>query len=349
MKALNPSAEQERWIEAASRLHLRRDLPWIAQRAGSWIAPSLIARCAFFVLGAVAGSLTAAVFEILHGALSVAGLMMLIAAEVLIQRKLLFHAGIEEALWTGGLLAVVLDLMEGPGGSGVSAAIFIALSFAIAGMRLLNPLFTALAAVAVSVAIDLAGGHRLVGDPSTAIAPGVFCYAAGTLALLAGGMQIRRPSHDQMLSWLVVSMPLCGFFWLAAAVQPAPGVRVFAALASVAMGIAALMLGLRRRAHAPLLSFLVCGGCLAYELRDLTALPLKLKLIVGGSAFCAHRAAASPQNKWVRAATLWRYCNSPASPCFRPKRRLPPMASSRDAAAVSAAAERMEATSRSAR
>jgi hypothetical protein len=298
MKAFNPTAEQERCIEAASRLHLSRDLPWVVQRAGGWIAPSTIARCAFFVLGVVAGGLTGAVFELLHGAVFVAGLVMLIAAETLIRRKHLFHAGIEEALWAGGLLAVVLDLMEPPGGSGVSAAIFIALTLAIAGMRLLNPLFTALAAVAASVAIDLAGGHRLIGEPSTAIAPGVFCYGAGALALLAGRMQIRRPSHDHMLDWLVVSMPLCGFLWLAAE-HPASGIRVLAALLSLGMGIAALMIGLRRRTHAPLLSFLVCAGCLAYELRDLTALPLKLKLIMGGSAVL------------VAAVALERYLRTP--------------------------------------
>ena len=48
-------------------------------------------------------------------------------------------------------------------------------------------------------------------------------------------------------------------------------------------GMAALIVGARRRSHAPLIAFLVCLGCIAYQQRNLTALPLKLKLIVWGS------------------------------------------------------------------
>ena len=85
-----------------------------------------------------------------------------------------------------------------------------------------------------------------------------------------------------MLNWLMVIMPLCGFLWLAA--QLAPAVRLGTGLASGVFALVALILGIRRRSHAPLLACMVSLGCVAYQLRDLTPLPLKLKLIVWGSA-----------------------------------------------------------------
>src|SRR5258708_13462016 len=42
--------------------------------------------------------------------------------------------------------------------------------------------------------------------------------------------------------------------------------------------------GIGRRSHAPLLAGMAALGCVAYQLRDLTTLPLKLKLIVWGGA-----------------------------------------------------------------
>jgi len=269
-------------MATASRLHVAPDHHWIAGRIGNWRAPSLIARCAFFVLGAVAAGLILAVFSFMHSSNGMlpAGLIMLIAAEWLILRKHLFHAGVEEALWAAGLLAVVLQVTQPSIDLGFRSAALVALVLGIAGLRLLNPLFITLAAAAVSCAIVLAGEHT-PGMRQT-LAAGAFCYATGAMALYAGRLELRRPSHDQMLNWLMVVMPLCGYLWLAS--EHTAVVRVFTALASAALGIAALVLGLRRRAHAPLLACMVCVGCVAYELRNLTALSVKWKLILWGSA-----------------------------------------------------------------
>lgn len=94
---------------AAAR-HVAVDLRVIVDRIGGWTAPSSIGRFAFFVLGAVIAALTVAIFDFLHlpSALFVSGTVMLLVAEWLILRKHLFHAGVEEALWMGGLLAIVL-------------------------------------------------------------------------------------------------------------------------------------------------------------------------------------------------------------------------------------------------
>jgi hypothetical protein len=277
---LRPTAQQERWLAAAALFKVRNH-PWIAQRSGGWHAPSFIARCAFFVLGAVAGALTAAVFEILSrgAALIAAGVTLLIAAEWLILRKRLFHAGVEEALWTGGLLLLAAHFVPS-GDRGVSVAI--ALVLAAAAMRLLNPLLLTLAFVAASIAVELIGGHRLWGEHDVAMAASVFCYGVGASALLLARVQFSRPSHDHMLSWLMIIMPLCGFLWLAT--QHDAAIRVGTGLASGCFALAALTVGIRRRSHAPLLACMVSLGCVAYQLRDLTALSLKFKLIVWGSA-----------------------------------------------------------------
>ncbi len=284
MKALRPSPQQERWIVAAARLHLGSNCPLIAERIGGWKTPSVTARCAFFVLGAVAAALTLSIFELLHlpRALFPSGVFMLMAAEWLMLREHLFHAGVEEALWAGGLLAGVLLYVQMSGDVGLRVAFLIALALAVAGTRLLNSLFVTLAAVAASFAIDLAGVHQLFAGPGLAVPASLFCYSIGAIALFAGCLEFRRPSHDQMLNWLVVTMPLCGFLWLVW--EHAIVIRVLTGTVNAMFAVAALVIGLRRRAHAPLVACLVCLGCLAYQLRDLTALSLEAKLILWGSA-----------------------------------------------------------------
>jgi hypothetical protein len=269
-------------MAAAARFKVMRNHPWIAQRTGGWSAPSFIARCAFFVLGAVAGGLTAAVFEILsrQAALLAAGVALLVAAEWLILRKRLFHAGVEEALWTGGLLMLTVHFVPSSAERGLSVAI--ALALAVAAMRLLNPFLLTLAFAAASVAIELAGGHRLWGEHDVAVTASIFCYGTGAIALLLARIEFLRPSHDHMLNWLMIIMPLCGFLWLAT--QLTPAARVGTGLASGIFAMVALIVGIGRRSHAPLLACMASLGCVAYQLRDLTTLPLKLKLIVWGSA-----------------------------------------------------------------
>jgi hypothetical protein len=282
MIELRPTPQQERWMAAGARFKVMRNHPWIAQRTGGWSAPSFIARCAFFVLGVVAGGLTAAVFEILsrQAALLAAGVALLVAAEWLILRKRLFHAGVEEALWTGGLLVLTVHFVPSSADQGLSVAV--ALALAVAAMRLLNPFLLTLAFAAASVAIDLGGGHRLWGEHDVAIAASIFCYGTGAIALLLARIQFWRPSHDHMLNWLMIIMPLCGFLWLAT--QLTPAIRVGTGLASGIFAMVALIVGIGRRSHAPLLACMASLGCVAYQLRDLTTLPLKLKLIVWGSA-----------------------------------------------------------------
>jgi len=289
-----PTPQQERWIRVAARLGVRRDTPWLADRCGGWAAATTIARCAFFALGLLAAALTAAVLGLIHvpGYLFITGLVAIVAAEWLILDKHLFGAGIEEALEVSGLLMIALQIVD-PffSSSAVRAPLLIALAFAAAGFRLLNPLFITLSAVALSYAMESAGA--LYGGPSVfpASMAATFCFAFAAAALLIGRARLQRPAHDGMLNWLIVAMPLAGYLWVESKhasgltldlLRQAP-VRSVPALVLMTYGIAALIAGIRRRTHAPITAFILCAGCVAYEFRNLTSLSLQVKLIGWGS------------------------------------------------------------------
>jgi uncharacterized membrane protein YgcG len=255
---LRPTPEQERWMEMGSR-----------ERTQGWVRPKTITRCALFVLGIVGAALTAAVFGFIHipGSGWIAGLVLVAAAEGLVMRRRFFGAGIEEALEICGLLILVFQTQnQASDPSGVRMSLLAAAALAIAGFRFLNPLFITLSVAALSWAID----HWL-----GAVMAGIFCFAAAALALWAGGIEFRRPSHDRTLDWLAVIMPLSGYLWLSA---HAP------AWLLAAFGAAALIVGIQRRTHAPLIAFMVCTVCMAYELRNVTGLSPEARLILWGSA-----------------------------------------------------------------
>jgi hypothetical protein len=95
-----------------------------------------------------------------------------------------------------------------------------------------------------------------------------------------------------MFNWLIVAMPLAGYLWVASkdssgltlhSLAQAPFARSIPLLVLLPLGVAALLTGIRRRRHAPLLAFMVCAGCIAYELRNLTGLSIQVKLIAWGS------------------------------------------------------------------
>jgi len=194
----------------ASRLGIRGDAPWLADRIGGWTTVTLITRCALFALGVVAAGMTAAVFNVLQipHFLFVSGLVLVAVAEWLLRNRRLFGAGIEEALEVAGLLLIAFDIVDGTGDAqGIRASLMLAVALILAGTRLLNPLLITLAALALSVTIDLTiAADRPVAVPA-AIAACVFCFSAAAMALALGRLQFRRPSYDRVLDWLVVAMP----------------------------------------------------------------------------------------------------------------------------------------------
>ena len=227
-----PTPQQERWMTAASRLGISANNPWLAERIAGWTSATIIARSAFFVLGAIAAGLTAAMLTIMvrPAATFLTGVVLLAAAEWLILQKRLFHAGIEEALWVGGILALALSLRpQAP----LSSSVVIALALGAAAIRLLNPLISALAS-SWSRWPSAFEWSRLVAELGLHLAASVFCFSVGALGLCFAQIHVRRPSHEQMLNWLTVVMPLSGFLWLATDSAAAP--RRLAFLACVGTG-----------------------------------------------------------------------------------------------------------------
>ena len=273
-----PTPSEERWLTLARRLRrIPRDLPF-AKHTGGWRTASLPSRCTFFVLGLVAAGMIGIITEKLGpaGALVTAGLVSVAVAEWLILSRRHFWSGIEEALAVAGLTMLAFECWRRVGWSESAGTRFVCAALAIAGLRLLNPLFTTLAVLAFVLALD-----------APALGSGLVCYGIGIAALIAAGYRFRRPSHDQMLDWLVVVLPVAGYLWSASwsmatdYLRAAPSAWIVP-LCPLVFGGVALAVGLSRRVHAPIVASMLCVACTAYELRRLTGLALEIRLIVWG-------------------------------------------------------------------
>jgi hypothetical protein len=290
-------------MAVGARLPVAADTAWLAARVGDWKTVSLRARCLLFVLSGIAAGSFAAIFELLHFPAHwlAAGTVLIVLAEWLAVGRRFFAAGIEEALEAGGSLLIVVgiaDMSSNVHGTGI--ALLVAAALMVCGVRLLNPLLTTLAVLALAFAVN-AASPRTAAD----VLAGVFCVAAAALALGLGATQLRRPAHEQMLNYLVIAMPLAGFVWVQdgygagpiASLRPIALGQLLAVLMPLVYGAVALVVGVRRRRHAPLIAFMVCVGCLAYELRNITGLALEVRLIVWG---CALLALAGALDRYLR-------------------------------------------------
>jgi hypothetical protein len=278
---LRPTPSAERWLALARRLGRSPRTPPFDEHTGGWHTANLLGRCTFFVLGLIAASMIAI---IVHRAgptgTLIAGLVSLAIAEWLIVSRRQFWSGIEEALEVAGLAMLAYECWTHLGSRVAAGEYLLAAALAIAGMRLLNALFTTLAVLAFVQALQ-----------APALLEGLLCYGVGLVALAAGALRFTRPSYDRMLDALVVAMPLAGYLWSAAPHGLGSAVDYrhagFSAwlvpIGSLLFAAPALATGLRRRSHAPLAAFMLCVACIAYELRSLTGLALERRLIVWGA------------------------------------------------------------------
>ena len=293
---LRPTPPEERWLTLARRLGRRPgDVPF-SEHVGGWRTANLPSRCMFFFLGLVAAVMTWVISAQLapHGALLAGGLVAIATAEWLILARRHFWSGIEEAFEVAGLTMLALARLSHSSWESESvAAGFVCAAFAIAGLRLLNPLFATLAVLALVLALD--------APPAGA---GLVCYGIGVAALTAGRHGFRRPSHDRMLDWLVVVMPVAGYLWsagrhVATDYLHAGSSAWLVPICPLVFAAIALATGLRRRAHAPIVAFMLCVACTAYELRRLTGFALETRLIVWG---CVLLLASSLLERYLREA-----------------------------------------------
>ena len=275
---LRPTPSEERWLTLARRFRRSARVAAFAEHTGGWRTANLLSRCALFVLGLIAAGMIGVIAGQLgpKGALVTAGLVSIAAAEWLILARRHFWSGIEEALEVAGLTMLAFEGWSHTAWSASAGERFACAALAIAGLRLLNPLFTTMAVLALALALDV--------PPSAA---GLLCFGIALAALVAGGARFRRPSHDSMLDWLVIVMPVAGYLWSASRNAAtdylhAGAVAWLVPICPLVFGVIALATGLRRRAHAPIVAFMLCVACAAYELRTLTGLPIEARLILWG-------------------------------------------------------------------
>jgi hypothetical protein len=301
-----PTPSEERWRLLARRLRRDTKNGPFAERTGGWRVTSFLSRCAFFVLGLVAVMMLGVIMIPTgeQGGVLVTGIVAVIIGEWLVFGGRHFASGIEEAFCVAGLSLLALwCAMETKDSNPLIAACF-GVALVLAGMRMLNPLFTTAAAVAFVVALD-----------QPPVTSGMLCFAIALAALVAGGRQFSRPSHDSMLDALVVIMPVAGYVWSASATGVSAGEGLSAGkdylhapisawivpLAPLAFAGVALALGFLRRVHAPILAFMLCVACTAFELRSLTGLSIEVRLVVWGSVLL------------IAAVALDRYLATPRS------------------------------------
>ncbi len=293
---LRPAPSDERWLALARRLRRSPQAEPFAEHTGGWRTAALWSRCAFFVLGLVAALMIGIIGSHLWPGAGtiVVGLSCLAVAEWLILGRRYFGSGIEEALEAAGLAALGYECSSRLSHSEHLGAAFLGTAFAIAGFRLLSPVFTTLSALAFVLAVDL--------PPQGS---GLACYAIGLAALIAGSYRFRRPSHDLMLDYLVIVMPVAGYIWLASGkglmlatdYRHAGLSQWLVPACSLTFAVIALASGLRRRTHAPVIASMLCVACFAYELRNLTGLSLEARLIVWG---CVLLLAAMTLERYLR-------------------------------------------------
>jgi hypothetical protein len=297
MSRWRPSPDEERWLEVASELGEAVPRAAMAERTGGWRSTGPLVRVALFVLGFVAAVLLLAILGFDDDTLLVAGLIAALAAEWLTVSKRLHASGIEEGLCLAGFLLIGawITTLTGPRidvvGAEVDTLVLIAAAGA-AGMRRLNPFVTTGAVIAFVYWIgSTATAHALdpvIGYGVTAVA---FGCALAALALALGAREYRRPSHDRMLDWLVATLPVAAYAQHAtwnysiATLYPGAGTgRLATTVLLLALGVALLLAGLRRRRHAPFIGFMGCVACLAVELRLATTLATETWLILYGLA-----------------------------------------------------------------
>ncbi|MBP6107997.1 MAG: hypothetical protein KBB53_15305 [Steroidobacteraceae bacterium] len=321
-----PSPAEERWLEVESRLGAAVPRAIVAERAGGWRSTGLLARTALFLLGLIAAALILGVLGFRdETTLLVAGVIAALAAEWLAVAKRLHASGVEEGLCVGGALMIgvwlttVIAPRSGFAGGTLETLVLI-VAVGAAGLRLLNPLVTSGAVIAF---VYWVGATPVARALEPAIGSGVATVVVGcTLAMLAlvlGARAYRRPSHDRMLDWLVATLPVAAYarpatwnVYEAAQIPGAGGtVRLAAAALLLVLAVAMLVVGLRRRRHAPLLGFMGCVACLAMELRLATALATETWLILYGLAalvagWALDRYLREPRNGITSAAVTHR-------------------------------------------
>jgi len=283
-----PTVTEERWLTLAARYPALRAAAEHTGNGGGWKTTTWLGRCLGFLLGLLGTGMLAGVLFAFPSPLLIGGLLLMVAAEWLVAQRRVFRSGIEEAVYLCGAIAVAAQLLVWSDGSNDAlGCACIATAVLLVGWRLLNPLFTTIAFAGYSLAIGFVGGS-LFGGRMNSFEAGIACALFAVVALIAGGSAWRRPAHDRMLDGLVIVMPWLAHGWLTAyGWRSNAGIAWWALV--LAMGFLAvnLIIGIRRRQHAPLIGALGNLVCVGYALHRLVAWPLHWQLVAAGAVLLA--------------------------------------------------------------
>lgn len=245
-------------------LRARLDDARVAERLEvPWRTNGVIAQCFFFVLACIALGAFSALLSILQfpqpGA--VAGVAAIVLAEILIAREW-FFTGVEAALWLGGLFAIISEL---PSSGNPEAMLVLAAASAIAGARVRNPLFGALAAIFVMVYFE----ERF----DLGVLCALFLALAACLLLLRAW---RRPTNEALWIALALVMPIAGRFtadekW-----------RITTISLFIGFGAIALCLGIARRHHALFLAAIVGFTIAGIDIGRMDFAPPEVRFAISG-------------------------------------------------------------------
>ncbi|HEX2833819.1 MAG TPA: hypothetical protein VHW00_12475 [Thermoanaerobaculia bacterium] len=233
-------------------------------------ANGVVVQVVFFLLtcvgiGAMYAFLEALDFDDSAGVIT--GVIAIAIGEVLIRVRRWFGTGVEAALWLGGLVSIISEL---PSSGAPEAMLVLGAAAALAGWRVRNPLFGAVAAMFVAEYAEKRADL------------GVVCALA--IALAAGLLLLRewkRPSTEWLFIALVVLLPLFG------RITADPQWRTTTITLYGVFGALLLTLGVVKRHHALLVSGLLA---LAVGVADFGALldaPLESELLVAGALLLA--------------------------------------------------------------
>lgn len=296
-----PTAAEERWLLLADRYPALRATIEEAGHEGVWKTTTSLARCLGFLLGLLGTGMFAGVLVPFDSPWLVGGLIMMGVAEWLVATRRVFHSGVEEALYLCGAVAAVVQILIWNRSSdheeiGVA---MISMAVLLVGWRLLNPLFTTLAAAGFSLAVSAIGGH-LFDSRAHGIEAAIFCAILSAAALVLGGRTWRRPSHDHMVEGLMIVMPWLCYFWLQSSVHYGDA---FVRRAPWALAVAGtffvvnMAIGVRRRQHAPLIAALGSLACMAHALDRLLSWSQHWKMIACGASLLM---AALLLDRWLK-------------------------------------------------
>jgi len=237
----------------------------IAVQDVPWRTYGVLAQLVFFAL-TCAGVF--ALYWFLPGAKGLITAVIAIAlAEYLIRARHWFFTGIESGLWIGGLFAVIFDL---PGEGKPEALLLFAAASAIAGARVRNPLFGALAAGFTM--------HYLETRYDLGV---LFALVCGLLAIIALCRTWQRPSTEWLWIAIATLLPLAGY-----AEADAKWRTVTIALYA-AYGALALILAIRKRHHAFFAAAGIGFAVAAIELARILALRDEAKFAIAGTLLLA--------------------------------------------------------------